>query len=68
MNLLILLVITTFIIAGVFVGYHASLEAQEADVEGHSQLIEIKSLNNPITQTIQVLNINVNPSNYSHNF
>ncbi|MFB5627851.1 MAG: hypothetical protein ACE5R5_06610 [Nitrosarchaeum sp.] len=57
-----MLVIATFIITGVFVGYHASIEAQEGTAEGHSQLIEIKSLNSPDSQKLHILNIHANPS------
>ncbi|MFB5609456.1 MAG: hypothetical protein ACE5Q5_04450 [Nitrosarchaeum sp.] len=59
---MILLVIATFIITGVFVGYHASMEAQEGTVEGHSQIIEMKSLNSPDSQKLHILNIHANPS------
>lgn len=51
MDLLIGLVIATFIIAAVFVGYHASQESHEKTVEGHSELIELETLNNQARQT-----------------
>ncbi len=43
MDILIGLVIAIFIIAAVFVGYHASQEPHQA-VEGHGELIELKVL------------------------
>ena len=50
MNLLIGLVIATFIITGAYVGYHVSLEqSQETDdkVKGHSStIIELETLSN----------------------
>ncbi len=49
MNLLIGLVITTFIITGAYVGYHVSLEqSQETDeIKGHSStIIELETLSN----------------------
>ncbi|MBS3922245.1 MAG: hypothetical protein KGZ37_03755 [Nitrosarchaeum sp.] len=45
MDLLIGLVIAIFIIAAVFVGYHASQESHEEKVEKHSELIELKASN-----------------------
>ena len=41
--MLIGLVMAIFIIAAVFVGYHASQESHEV-AEGHSELIELKVL------------------------
>ena len=41
MDLLIGLVVAIFIIAAVFVGYHASQESHEEMVEGHGELIDI---------------------------
>jgi hypothetical protein len=41
MDLLIILVIAIFIIAAVFVGYHASQEPHEEMIEGHSESIDV---------------------------
>ena len=43
MNILILLVIAIFIIVGVYVGYHASQQA--GDAEEHDVTIELEILN-----------------------
>lgn len=59
MDLLIGLVIAIFIIAAVFVGYHASQEPHEEMVQGHSELIEFKVL----SQAGQISHIKSNESN-----
>ena len=51
MDLLIILVIATFIIAAIFVGYHASQEPREEIAEGHGEPSELNALE---TQARQV--------------
>ena len=51
------LVIATFIIVAVFVGYHASQESHEETVEVHGKSIEPTILNGQARQTTQVLHI-----------
>jgi len=48
------LVIAAFIIAAVFVGYHASQESHEKTTEGQVKSIELEVLNNQAIQTTQV--------------
>ena len=35
MNILLLLVVATLVIAGVYVGYHASQQGDDGGIEGH---------------------------------
>ena len=56
------LVIATFIIAAVFVGYHASQEPREEIAEGHGEIIELEALNNQAKQTTQVFHIKADQS------
>jgi hypothetical protein len=56
------LVIATFIIVAVFVGYQASQESHEKTLEGHGESIEFTILNDHARQTIQVLYIAVDLS------
>ena len=65
MDLLIGLVIAAFIIAAVFVGYHASQELREKTAEGHGELIELEILNNQVKQTTQILHIKADLSKSS---
>lgn len=51
------LVIATFIIAAIFVGYHASQEPREKTVEGQGTTIELEVLSNQAKQTT-LLHIN----------
>ena len=44
MNILMLLVIAMFVIVGVYVGYHASQQADE-EAEDHSVTVELEILN-----------------------
>lgn len=46
-----------FIIAAVFVGYHASQESHEV-VEGHSELIELKVLSQVKQESYMKLELN----------
>ncbi|MEC4848274.1 MAG: hypothetical protein RI100_03715 [Nitrosarchaeum sp.] len=57
MDLLIGLVMAIFIIAAVFVGYHASQEPHEA-VEGHGEVIELKALSQVKHETYMKLDLN----------
>jgi hypothetical protein len=68
LDLLIGLVIATFIIAAVFVGYHASQEPREEIAEGHGEIIELNTLNNQVMQTAQVLHIKADQSKEPYNF
>jgi hypothetical protein len=56
LDLLIGIVITVFIIAAVFVGYHASQEPREEMAEGHT-ITELDTLDNQAKQTMYVLHI-----------
>lgn len=56
MDLLIGIVIVVFIIAAVFVGYHASQEPREEMAEGH-KITELDTLDNQAKQTMYVLHI-----------
>lgn len=56
MDLLIGIVIAVFIIAAVFVGYHASQEPREEMAEGHG-LTELDTLNNQAKQTMNILHV-----------
>lgn len=56
MDLLIGIVIAVFIIAAVFVGYHASQEPREEMAEGH-EITELDTLDNQAKQTMHVLYI-----------
>jgi uncharacterized membrane protein len=51
------LVIATFIIVAVFVGYHASQESHEKTAEVHGESIDYTILNGQAKQTTQVLYI-----------
>ena len=68
MDLLIILVIATFIIAAVFVGYHASQEPREEIAEGHGEITELDTLNNQARQTTQISHIKADQSKESYNF
>ncbi|PIY90660.1 MAG: hypothetical protein COY74_00175 [Nitrosopumilales archaeon CG_4_10_14_0_8_um_filter_34_8] len=57
MDLLIGLVMVTFIIAAVFVGYHASQESYEM-AEGHSELIELNTLSQVKQESYMKLEFN----------
>jgi hypothetical protein len=46
LDLLIILVIATFIITAVFVGYHASQEPHEEIVEAHGEQSELNAFEN----------------------
>lgn len=48
MNILIGLVIAMFIIVGGYVGYHASQQIMDEEVEGHDITIELEILNGNI--------------------
>ncbi len=58
MNLLIGLVIAIFIIAAVFVGYHASQEPHEEMAEEHSELIELKASSKIMQESYVKLELN----------
>jgi hypothetical protein len=58
LDLLILLVIATFIIVAVFVGYHASQESREKMSELHGKTTELDMLDNQTMKTIHALYIN----------
>jgi len=45
MNILIGLVIAMFIIVGGYVGYHASQQIMDEEVEGHDITVELEILN-----------------------
>lgn len=51
------LVIATFIITAIFVGYHASQEPREEMAKSHGESIELDTFNNQAEQTAQVLYI-----------
>lgn len=53
MNFLIALVITIFIIVGVYVGYHVSQQEPLEEGEGHNITIELETLNN--SKLVQIL-------------
>ncbi len=50
MDLLIILVIATFIITAVFVGYHASQEPHEEIAESHGEPSELNAFENQAHQ------------------
>ena len=54
MDLLIILVIATFIITAVFVGYHASQEPHEEIVEAHGEQSELNAFENQAHQATLV--------------
>ncbi len=58
MDLLIGLVIATFIIAAVFVGYTASQEPSKEIVEEHGTSTELETLNNHAIHKVTLSQIN----------
>ena len=54
MNILIGLVIAMFIIVGGYVGYHASQQIMDEEVEGHDITVELETLNGN-TKSVEIL-------------